>query len=107
MKKVAKVFFIIGIVCLLVTVIFAIFNIKNASNTRSNLSDNLAYEKAKAMYNYTGKYEYKEEMEDIKNKNNKEKFINNVYTIGLYAFGGITIALFTTGIVIKIKEKRL
>lgn len=105
MKKVAKIFFGIGIVCLLITIIFAIVNINIASDTKVNLRDELSYEKAKAMYNSTGKNEYKVEMQNIENRKNKEEFINKMYTIGLYVFGGITVGMFTTGMVIRVKEK--
>lgn len=103
--KVSKLIFIICTVLLVISIIFIIINIKNSRSENGDIQDELEYETAKEMYEFTGKEKYKNEMEKIERKMKKENMTENFYCYGMYLFGGATVILLAIGVIIKVKEK--
>ena len=113
MKKLFYVLLISSIVSLVTTSIFAVLAISEAMNMDTDISDNLALDKAEAMMeiykrndNMVGYMEAKEEIKKIEDKREREEFMYTLKFVGMYVGGAVTAALIAATAVTGVKCKK-
>lgn len=101
-KNGARILFILTIIFLVITIIITIVDINREDG---DIMAELNYRTAVEMNNMYNSDMAKRELQEAKRELQKEKLINNIYEYGRYVCAGITLVLFSTSVILKIKDK--
>ena len=113
MKKLFYTLLILSIVSLIITLVFAVMAAADAMSVDYDHSASLALNKAEAMMeiykrndNMVGYMEAKEEIEEIRDKQERESFMHDLKFAGMYVGGAVTVALIAATAVVGVKRKK-